>query len=179
MANPSWLDKQMNCNQCVTRPIILPALANTFDFLTRFHPTGLKTFPSDRLAVWISPPWLDGTPSPWLLPDIPLSSLYEASRCSDPTRAKALELNGSDALKVSEYINKMINLGYAPIFTEGHLKLQVVDRWLLPDEAAAGCAESSNLFPAANLPTPDFQRRCQPSDGLLPIPTATPLPPLH
>ena len=179
LLDPSWLDKQLRCIQCTSHPVILAALANTFDFLDRYHPTGLKIFQPDRLAVWISPPWLDGTPSPWLLQDLPLSQLYSSSRCSDAHSSRALELNGADAVKVSETINQAINSGNAPIFTEGNLKLQMVDKWLLPGEAAAACHETTNQLPAARLPTPDFQLQCQPSDGLFPIPTPTPLPPLR
>ena len=139
----------------------------------------MKTFQADRLAVWISKPWLAGTPVPWLLQGISLSQMYTDSRCSDPSIGRAIELTGSDAVRVSEYVNQMINLGNPPVFTEGNLTLQLVDQWLLPGEAAAGCNETTDPLPAASYPTPDFQLACQPSDGLLPVPTATPLPPLR
>jgi hypothetical protein len=176
LSDPAWLDKQLSCTHCTTRPVILAALANTFDFLNRYHPDGLKTFQPDRLAVWISAPWLAGTPYPWLLQDIPLSQMYSQSRCTDGNSGKALEFSGTDAIKVSETINQATTLGYAPIFTDGTLTLQVVDQWLLPGENAAACQETTNQLPAANLPTPDFQIQCQPADGVLPIPTATPIP---
>ncbi len=179
LQNPAWLDNALHCIQCVSRPVILPALANTFDFLTRFHPEGVQAYQPDRLALWLSAPWLDGRPSPWLVSDLPLSQLYSASSCSDPKSSQALEVTGTDAIKVSEFINQVISSGFPPIFTEGSLKLQVVDQWLLPEESAAACGETMDQLPAASVPTPDFVLRCQPSDGVIPIPTATPLPPLR
>ena len=178
LQDPSWLDKQLHCTNCVARPVVLAALANTFDFLNRYHPTGLKTFQADRLAVWISQPWLAGTSTPWLLQGISLSQMYTDSRCSDPANGRAIELTGSEAVSVSEYVNQIVSLGNPPVFTEGNLKLQVVDQWLLPGEVAAGCGETTDTLPAVSYPTPDFQLQCQPSDGLIPIPTPTLPPPI-
>ena len=179
IADPGWFARQQQCKLCPPAPQILPSLLNTYDLLTRYQPTVVKPYVTDRLAVWVSQPWLAGSAQPWMGTDLSLDSLYQASRCRDAGQSQAVILTGSQARQVSERVNAAMIPGSAPIFSEDSLLLQLETRWLLPLEAAPGCGEASNALPAVAAPTPSFTLSCKPSDGLAEIPTLTPTPYRH
>jgi hypothetical protein len=172
IADPGWFARQQQCKQCPAGPQILPALLNTYDLLSRYQPVEEKPYVADRLAVWVSQPWLAGTPQPWTGTELSLTSLYQASRCSNPQQSQAVVLTGSEAGQVSELVDAATTNNNAPIFSEDPLQLQLQTRWLFPLEAAPGCGEASNTLPAANAPTPSFTLSCQPANGLADIPTS-------
>ena len=176
LEDPLYFVNIFGCKSCFQRPTILPALANTYYFLSHFRPEGLKPYQPERIGLWLSRPFLVGTPSPWPLASPSLTDLYERSKCADPNQSQVVPLSGSDAIRVSEAISKALAKWKAPLFTEGDLQLQVVNQWLLPDEGTAGCGETENPLPAAGLPTPAFILNCSPADGILPVPTLTPTP---
>jgi len=174
LSDPNWLDKQLNCKNCVAHPTILPALSNTYYLLKNFRPQKLDPYQPQQMAVWLSAPWIEGTPVAWLLDAPTLSDLYNRSHCPGSDQTQAVVLQGDESTRVSEYLNQMLGEGYAPIFTEGSLKLQVVNQWLLPFESPAGCAAGST--PAAVTPAPAqvYNLSCSPADGLVPVITPTP-----
>jgi hypothetical protein len=152
--DPDWFDRQHQCSQCAPRPLILPAMEHTYQLLTRYQPTETVPYTADRLAVSVSQPWLQGSPEAWMEQDLTLSDLYAASRCPDPTQSQAVILSGSQARRLSEYINNAMTRLVAPIFSQDLLTLQIETRWLLPLEAAPGCGEASNTLPVKAAPPP-------------------------
>ena len=174
LSDPTWLDKQLNCKACVENPIILPALSTTYYLLQYFRPQGLVVYQPQRMGVWLSTPWVDGKPAPWLLDSPTLSDLYNRSRCPGSDQSQAVVLQGDEASRVSEYINQVLGDGFAPIFTEGQLKLQVVNQWLLPFENPASCSTSSAQPSATPVPAQVYNLQCSPADGLVPVITPTP-----
>jgi hypothetical protein len=174
LSDPNWLDKQLNCKTCVEHPIILPALSTTYYLLKYFRPQGLAVYQPQQMGVWLSTPWVDGTPVPWLLDSPTLNDLYNRSRCPGSDQSQAVVLQGDEASRVSEYINQVLGDGFAPIFTEGSLKLQVANQWLLPFENPASCSTSSTQPSATPVPAQVYNLQCSPSDGLVPVITPTP-----
>jgi hypothetical protein len=174
LSDPNWLDKQLNCKDCVEHPIILPALSTTYYLLKYYRPEGLVDYQPQKMAVFLSDPWIDGTPAPWLLDSPTLSDLYNRSRCPGSDQGQAVVLQGDESSRVSEYINQMLGDGFAPIFTEGQLKLQVVNQWLLPFENPAGCSSGSSQLTATPVPAQVYSLACSPADGLVPLISPTP-----
>ena len=173
LQNPSWLDTQLHCKNCVQNPIILPALANTYYLLQDYRPAGLKIYQPQQMGLWLSSPWVIGTPVPWTLASPSLSDLYHRSLCQSGDQNQAVILSGEEASQVSELINQVLTDGYAPIFTDGNLTLQLSNQWLLPYENPATC---SNSTPQATLIMPPAQSitySCSPADGLIPVVTPT------
>ena len=174
LADPNWFDKEHGCDHCAERPVIPPALRNTYHLLTTFLPAKMKDYQADRLGVWLSKPYMEGAAAPWM-PDSPsLADLQERAKCPSG-KTQALVLPGAEAIRVSEYTNRLLMDGYAPIFTEGDLRLQVVSQWLLPEQSPAACDETSGSLPAAAAPTSSAILSCDPQDGQIPTPSATPL----
>ena len=174
LADPSWFDKAHKCDHCAERPLIPPALRNTNRLLTTYLPPKMIDYQADRLGVYLSKPYVEGAPAPWLLDTPSLANLQQRSRCPSG-QSQALILAGDEAVRVAEFTNKMLLEGYAPIFTEGDLRLQVVSQWLLPEQAPAACGETSGSLPAAAAPTATFTLSCSPQDGQIPTPSATPI----
>jgi hypothetical protein len=174
--NPDWLNRQHECSRCMPSPTLLPALVHTYQLLNRYQPGETQAYTADRLAVSVSQPWLSGTAEAWMEQDITLNELNEASRCPDPAQSQTVILTGLRARRLAEYISSAAERLAAPIFSQDLLELQIETRWLLPLESAPGCGESSNSLPSISAPTPAFLLSCQPSDGILKIPTATNIP---
>lgn len=175
LVDPNWFNKELNCSHCTEIPLIQPALRDTYTFLSTYRPAGMKSYQPDQLAIWISKPFVEGPPAPWLLTVPTLADLYERSKCSAAGQSQAVILSGSEAVQVAEFTNKMLLEGYAPMFTEGSLTLQVVTQWLLPEQVPAACGEARGSLPGKAAPTPAFSLSCSPQDGLIPTPSPTPL----
>ena len=175
LADLTWFDKQNNCSGCTVHPVIQPALRDTYNFMSTYRPTGMKSYQADRLALWLSKPFVEGPPAPWLLAAPTLNDLQARSKCPAAGQLQAVVLEGDEAVQVAEFTNKMLTEGYAPIFTEGKLELQVVTQWLLPEQAPAACGETNGSLPGRAAPTPAFTLRCDPQDGSIPTPSPTPL----
>ena len=176
LLNPDWLSSQLNCTDCVQPPTIPSALADTFFLLKYFRPDNLETYLPREMAVWMTSPWVEGKTAPWPLDSPTLSDLYDRSRCQGSDQSQAVILQGDEASRVSEYINQMLALGYAPVFSDGQLKLQIVTQWLLPFEIPAGCSSSGAQSTLTPTPAPVQAMQCSPADGLVPIMTPTPTP---
>lgn len=175
--DPGWFDRQHQCTLCAPRPVILPALADTFALLTRYQAAEVLPYQAERLAVWVGQPWVEGSGEAWMMPGMSLSALYSRSRCTAAGQSQAVVLAGPQAVQLAEYINTTMTRLSAPIFYEDQLKLQIETRWLLPLEAAPGCGETGSSLPLPQAPTPAFTLSCKPADGTLSIPTPTALPP--
>jgi hypothetical protein len=177
LEDPGWFDKQHQCTGCAPRPVILSALADTYALLTHYQAAGALPFQSERLAVWVEQPQVEGSGEAWAMPAIRLSDLYSRSRCTVAGQSQAVVLDGALAVQLAETINRAMTRLGVPIFLEGSLKLQVETRWLLPLEGAPGCGETGSVLPEAQAPTPAFSLSCKAEDGTLALPTATALPP--
>jgi hypothetical protein len=170
--DPNWLNRLLDCSNCREPPLIKPALGNTYWLLDGYSVPGSVPYHPPSLAVWLSAPELAGEPVDWTLGSPTLGRLAEMSRCAEPGQRQAIVLSGSEAENLAGFINQTTNQGLSPIFSEGLLTFQVTTRWLLPYEQAAGCGESTNQFPAADIPLMKTPMSCRVSDGL--IPTVTP-----
>ena len=173
LANPNWLNDQIKCNNCVANPIIPPALSNTYYLLKYFRPSGMQDYQPKAMALWLTTPWVIGAPAPWTLQSPSLSELLARSRCSGSDQKQAVILEGDEASRVSDYISQMVTAGYAPVFSDGQITLQVVTQWLLPFEDPASCTTGQQASPNP-VATPIQAIQCNPSDGLVPIVTPTP-----
>ncbi len=174
LLNPDWLNSQLNCATCVQSPVIPPSLANTYFLLKYYRPQDLETYFPQKLAVWLSPPWVEGKTAPWSLDAPSLSELYARSRCPGSDQGQLVILQGDEANRVSDYINQMLSVGYVPVFSDGQLEFQIVTQWLLPFEDPAGCAASGQQVSPSPLSLPVQAIQCGPADGLVPIITPTP-----
>jgi hypothetical protein len=174
LEDPNWLNRLLDCDNCREPPLIKPALANTYWLLDGFSVPGSVTYHPSSLAVWLSAPELAGEPVDWTLGSPTLGRLLEMSRCAEAGQRQAVILGGSEAENLASFINQITNQGLSPIFSEGSLVFQVSTRWLLPYEQAAGCGESTNQFPAGDIPVVKTPMSCSISDGFIPTPTPTP-----
>jgi hypothetical protein len=173
LEDPNWLDRLLDCNDCREPPEIKPALSDTYWLLDGYSVPGSVTYSPSSLAVWLSPPELAGEPVEWTLGSPTLGRLAEMSRCTEPGQRQAVVLSGSEAENLAGFINQITNQGLSPVFSKGSLVFQVTTRWLLPYEQAAGCGESTNQFPAANIPLMTTPISCRISDGFIPTTTPT------
>jgi hypothetical protein len=174
LEDPNWLNGLLDCDNCREPPLIKPALANTYWLLDGYSVPGSVTYHPSSLAVWLSAPELAGEPVDWTLGTPTLGRLSEMSRCVETGQHQAVVLSGSEAENLASFINQITNQGLSPIFSEGSLTFQVTTRWLLPYEQAAGCGESTNQFPAADIPLMKKPISCNISDGFIPTQTPTP-----
>ena len=172
LEDPNWLNRLLDCDNCREPPLIKPAISNTYWLLDGYSAPGSVTYHPSSLAIWLSAPELAGEPVDWRPGSPTLARLAEMSRCAEPGQHQAIVLSGSEAELLASFINQITNQGYSPIFSEGSLTFQVTTRWLFPYEQAAGCGESTNTFPAADIPLMKAPMSCRVSDGL--IPTVTP-----
>jgi hypothetical protein len=176
LEDPNWLDRLLECNDCRKPPEIKSALSETYWLLDSLEIPGTEVFHPESLALWLSEPELAGEPADWSLSSPSLSRLAGMSQCQNPDQHQAVVLTGSEAESVASYINQVINQGLSPIFSENGLVHQISTRWLLPYEQAAGCGESTNRFPSADIPLPIEMMSCRVSDGVIPTPTSTWIP---
>lgn len=174
--DPDWLNRENLCNNCMPAPEIAPSLANTFFLLERYEAKALETYAPERLALWLSEPWIAGLGQTWPLDAPTLTGLEEAARCPVEGQRRVVVVEGRQAVQVAEMLNRSVQNGFAPVYSEGGLTLQVMSRWLLPLEAPAGCGELTGAFPEPSAPAPAAPMHCGPADGQAPIATATPTP---
>jgi hypothetical protein len=174
LEDPNWLDRLLDCDNCRETPEIKPALSETYWLLDGFEISGREVFHPQSLALWLSESDLAGEPVDWTLGTPTLSRLAAMSQCQAAGQRQAVVLTGSEAQSVAGFINGITNQGLSPIFSENGMILQVSSRWLFPYEQAAGCGESTNQFPSADIPPATELMSCRVSDGI--IPTATPTP---
>jgi hypothetical protein len=176
LEDPKWLDRRLDCEGCRKAPEIEPALSQTYRLLAGYTILGTTTYQPTSLALWLSEPELAGEPVAWSLGTPSLGRLAGAAKCQSPDQYQAVVLTGSEAESVASYINQVIHQGLSPIFSEGSLVYQISTRWLLPYEQAAGCGESTNQFPSADIPLANEIMTCRISDGFIPTPTSTWIP---
>jgi len=176
LEDPKWLDRLLDCDDCRKAPEIKPALSETYWLLEDLEIPGAVVYQPASLALWLSEPQLAGDPVDWAVSTPSLSRLAGMSQCPTAGQYQAVVLTGDDAENTSNYINQVINQGHSPIFEENGVVYQITTRWLLPYEQAAGCGESINHFPSADIPQSNELMSCKLSDGIIPTPTSTWIP---
>jgi hypothetical protein len=176
LEDPNWLDRLLGCDDCRKAPEIKPALFETYWLLENLKIPRAVVYQPPSLALWLSEPQLAGDPVDWALSAPSLSRLVGMSQCASVGQRQAAVLTGGEAERVASYINHVINQGLSPIFEENGTIYQISTRWLLPYEQAAGCGESTNQFPSAEIPRSTELMSCHLSDGIIPTPTSTWIP---
>jgi hypothetical protein len=176
LEDPDWLDRLLGCDDCRKPPEIKPALSETYWLLEDLEIPGAVVYQPPSLALWLSEPQLAGDPQDWALSTPSLNRLVSMSQCPSEDQHQAVILTGTEAESVASYINQVINQGFPPIFKENGGLYQVATRWLLPYERAAGCGESTNQFPSADIPAATEMLSCRFSDGIIPTRTSTWIP---
>ena len=165
---PNWYPAFIGCQNCFTPPKIDPAIINLFRLLKTFalpDPIGLQT---DRLALWLTQPVIEGTPQRWDDSQISLASLAENSLCPDSQPGRqAVVLEGAAAYSMANFLSGQ----KVPLFTDGQTTWQVQSRWLLPYETPQTCDHPHGLHPPAQLLANTWH--CEPAMGAIPTATST------
>lgn len=156
-----WWRKTCDSPDCAPPPVILPALANTYQLLDQYDPGGLEILPARQWLVWLDPEPKDYTPKPWPISGFSLETLVKAAEQNED-----LLVIVDDPAKI-EAIQK--NLEWGKYYGDGEMKRTVYARPLWP-------YESHLLSYAPGIPTAlpvagaGATLTCNPEDGILPIP---------
>jgi len=168
-----------NCRFCSSpMPTILPALWNTYWFLSRYAPNGLELYQPDRLAVWIARRW-EGQPEDrqWPLTSPTLKQLYYQTLAGTQPFAQLGDSAVIEGKSAATLFNLFKNTD-ASIFVEdgglwfsdGKDAYLVYERPLLPYEAPILAGHYQAIIPDPTLHIPPTTLSCQPSDGVLAMP---------
>ena len=142
-------------------PTILPAIRNTYSFLSTYAPTAERYASPQSLALWVEPPLepfnssREG-PRPWPLAHPRLSDLLVQTEAVGKWDEPGAFLTGSEARAVySSFDYAIADFGLP--FTEAGLTYQVFALPVLPGEMGS---------PYPPIPP---SMACSPSDGLIPF----------
>ena len=161
------------------RPVVSPALRDTYYFLSRYPSAGLQKYDPTRLALLIyqtKKPSNDSsvTLSKWLLQNPTLAELFaEGGSSFSDNIHRALVLKGATAQSVYDALGRYPSVsGYFYEENDGveqyyHLSVDA----LMPYESPEGDDMYLAQIPAPGTENPNFTLTCYPSDGILPIPT--------
>jgi len=165
----NWYDTYSGCQNCIDAPEIDPAYIDFYQLLTTYDETGMTGAAFDRLALWITQPFITGTPQPWAEDLIALSALMEASSCPNKSQHQAVILEGQMAFTAASFLSN--SSAQIPIFTDGIITLQINSRWLLPFEMPKTCQAEAGMFPPSDAAVVIWQ--CESGIGSIPTPTTT------
>jgi hypothetical protein len=171
LENPNAFGPQQEGPSSFETPRMDPAFLNFYQLITTYDQSPLQSYQSDRLAIWLSPPVLAGTPQPWPETLIPLEELARRTACSGNEKTQAIVLEGQPARDLSALLAKTAKGGYPTVFFQGEGIWQIESRWLIPYEMPKTCSRPAGLYPPPALSATQWQ--CSTDMGAIPSPTPT------
>lgn len=165
---PNGISEYTEARNGLPAPIILPAIAKTYDFILNQIGDNLQPYEPERLGVWVESRFVSRHPrKPWPLIAPKLADLYDQFSDIQNKDGFGSVLRGEDAKSVYELLDESIAKDE---FTDGVYQYGVFARPLLPYEAPPSLFGIRSEIPAPEFPKPEYQLSCSPEDGVLNIP---------
>jgi hypothetical protein len=163
MVNPHW------------RPVILPALRNAYNLFSYYPIENLEIYHPDQLVIRIAQlnridSYITSQAVEWPLAYPSLANLFAEGGLLPPNLDQYLIVNNPDATAIDNVLkNSYSDNDFFFEITDGIKKYYSISyRPIIPYEIPE---DPFAIIPAPETRKPDFDLRCYPSDGILPIPT--------
>jgi len=150
------------CEDCAPSPVVLPAIHNTYLFLSEFDPGGWKYYEANSFLamIFISESPIAGNYEPWPFSNPTLTSIFDAVGERNIAFVQFEVDNGSKWRGDNSY----------EYYTDGELYASVIYRPLFPHENNSSAQNIGSKIEQTNKDIPTEPLVCEKADGVYDLP---------